>query len=85
MENKVICEVCPVLNIVHASGERSDVKYCVMEAALKQAKERYATCGENREIVFNEAPVEQPVAEQAPLTSSLDELESAVEQLEEQK
>lgn len=84
MENKVICEVCPVLNIVHASGERSDVKYCVMEAALKQAKERYATCGESREIVFNDAPVEA-VEEQAPLMSNLDELEAAVEELEEQE
>lgn len=81
MENKVICEVCPVLNIVHASGEKSDIRYCVMKAALRQAKQSYKTCGKSRKLKFNEAPVE----EQAPLTSSLDELESAIETLEEQE
>lgn len=87
-EKKVIeCEVCPVLNIMHKSGETTQVKFCVMDAALRQAKERYAVCGQERDIKFGDAPVEESVAqdmiEESELVESgmLEEIEKQAEEL----
>lgn len=52
------CEICPILTINHESGVRSDIKYCVLEAALKQAKNQYTTCGRDLDIKFNKVDTE---------------------------
>lgn len=66
MEEKKInqCEICPLLNVVHKSGETTQIKYCVMYSALKQAKERYDVCGQELDIKFGDAPTPEQVVEE---------------------
>lgn len=79
MENQVTCQTCPVLNIVHNSGEQSQIKYCVMAAALKQAATKYQTCGQDLDVQFNE------VEDTPSAADKLDQLEAEVESLNEKQ
>ncbi len=48
------CEVCPVINIRNNEGAIVSVKYCVLEAALKHAKESHEVCGKEVELKLEE-------------------------------
>jgi len=75
-----LCEICPLLNIVHASSESSQIRWCIMDAALKQAKERYPVCGKDLDIKFAsdaDKVAESPASGQ----SVLDTLEKEAESL----
>ena len=48
------CDVCPVINITNDKKEVVSVKYCILEAALKHAKENHDVCGKEVELKLEE-------------------------------
>jgi hypothetical protein len=50
------CDICPNINITNEDKAVVSIKYCILEAALKHAKDTQETCGRELVVTLNQEP-----------------------------